>query len=362
MTAEITITRPDDWHVHFRDGAMMRACLPQTARVFGRAIAMPNLTPIVATTSDAAAYRDRLRAARPEGSGFEPLMTCYLTHDTDPNDVRRGFEEGVFTALKLYPAHATTNAEAGVTDLRRISRVLEMAETLGMLLLMHGEEVDPDIDIFDREAAFIDLRLGPLTQRFPGLKMVMEHLTTATAVDFVRAKYPQVAGTITPHHLQLTRTDILGAGLRPDFYCMPVAKTARDRAALRAAATSGEACYFLGSDSAPHPVARKLAAKGSAGIFSAPTALEIYAGIFEEEGALDRLEAFASLNGARHYGLPPNPDAITLRRESWTAPTEIAVQGPEERIPVYRGGDSLAWRVVDAERHDRRDGEGETPR
>ena len=347
MSERITITRPDDWHVHFRDGAMMEACLPQTARVFGRAIAMPNLTPAVATTDDAIAYRERLRAARPPGSTFEPLMTCYLTDASDPDDVERGFREGVFTALKLYPAHATTNAAHGVTDLRHIARVLERAEKIGLPLSMHGEEVDPDIDIFDREAAFIDLRLGPLTERYPGLKMILEHLTTAVAVDFVRAKFPQVAGTITAHHLELTRTDMLGQGMRPDLYCMPVAKTARDRRAIRAAATSGEPCYFLGSDSAPHPLAKKAAIPAAAGIFTAPTAIEIYAEVFDAEGALDRLEAFASLNGAGHYGVAPNSDTITLERAEWTAPKTIPVSGPDESVPVYRGGEALRWRVVD---------------
>jgi dihydroorotase len=342
----LTITRPDDWHVHFRDGAMMRACLPETARVFGRAIAMPNLNPFVATTADAVAYRERLWAARPQGSNFEPLMTCYLTDATDPNDIERGFRDGVFLGLKLYPAHATTNSAAGVTDLRHIDRVLERAEKIGMPLLMHGEEVDPEIDIFDREAVFIDRRLGPLTEKFPGLKMTLEHLTTAVAVDFVRAKAPQVGGTITAHHLELTRTDILGAGLRPDYYCMPVAKTARDRKAIRVAATSGEACYFLGSDSAPHALARKLAQPGAAGIFSAPTAMETYAKVFDEEGALDKLEAFASLNGAAHYGVEPNRDTITLERRPFRAPETVAVQGPEEQVPVYRGGETLAWQVV----------------
>ena len=351
MSDRLTLTRPNDWHVHFRDDAMIRAVVPETARVFGRAIAMPNLAAFVATTADALAYRERLRAARPSdpnaaGSDFEPMMTCYLTDDTDPDDVERGFREGVFLGLKLYPAHATTNSAAGVTDLRRLDRVLERAERIGMPLLMHGEEVDPAIDIFDREAAFIDRRLGPLTARFPGLKMTLEHLTTVTAVDFVRAKFPQVAGSITPHHLELTRTDMLGAGMRSDRYCMPVAKTARDRKALRQAATSGEPCYFLGSDSAPHALARKLASPAAAGIFSAPTALEVYAQVFDEEGALDRLEAFASLNGARHYGLRPNTGTVTLERSAWTAPETVAVQGPEERIPVYRGGETLAWRVV----------------
>lgn len=346
MSDRLTIVRPDDWHVHFRDGAMMRACLPHTARVFGRAIAMPNLTPAVATASDATAYRDRLRAARPPGSAFEPLTTCYLTDDTDPDDVQRGHEAGIFTALKLYPAHATTNAAAGVTDLRRISRVLERAERIGLPLSMHGEEVDPEIDIFDREAVFVDRRLGPLTASFPGLRMILEHLTTSVAVEFVRAKFPQVAGTITAHHLELTRTDMLGHGMRPDLYCMPVAKTGRDRRAVRAAAVSGEACYFLGSDSAPHPLLRKTAIPAAAGIFTAASALEIYAQVFEEEGALDKLEAFASLNGARHYGVAPNPDKITLERVEWTPPETIPVAGPEGRIPVYRGGETLRWRVA----------------
>ena len=346
MSERITITRPDDWHVHFRDGAMMAACLPETARVFGRAIAMPNLAPIVGTTDEAIAYRARLRAARPAGSAFEPLMTCYLTDATDPDDVEQGFREGVFTALKFYPAHATTNAAAGVTDLGHIARVLERAEKIGLPLSMHGEEVDPEIDIFDREAVFIDRRLGPLTERFPGLRMILEHLTTAVAVDFVRSKFPQVAGTITAHHLELTRTDMLGHGMRPDLYCMPVAKTARDRRAIRAAATSGEPCYFLGSDSAPHPLAKKTAIPAAAGIFTAPTAIEIYAGVFDAEGALDRLEAFASLNGARHYGVAPNPDTVTLERADWTAPQTIAVAGSDARVPVYRGGETLQWHLI----------------
>jgi dihydroorotase len=346
VTARITIRRPDDWHVHFRDGAMMKACLPETARAFGRAIAMPNLTPPVRSTAEAVAYRERLRAARPAGSSFEPLMTCYLTHDTDPDDVERGFREGVFAALKLYPAHATTNAAEGVTDLGKLDRVFERAEKIGLPLSMHGEEVDPAVDIFDRETVFIDRRLGPLTEKFPGLKMILEHLTTAVAVDFVRAKFPQVAGTITAHHLELTRTDMLGHGMRPDFYCMPVAKTERDRRAIVAAAVSGEPCYFLGSDSAPHPLARKRSIPAAAGIFTAPTAIEVYADVFDREGALDKLEAFASLNGPRHYGMAPNEGTITLERSAWAPPETLSVDGPEECIPVYRGGERLNWRLV----------------
>jgi dihydroorotase len=346
MTERLTITRPDDWHIHLRDGAMLRACLPHTARVFGRAIAMPNLARSVATIADAVAYRERILAAVPDGMRFTPLMTCYLTHDTDPDEVERGFREGVFTGVKLYPAHATTNSAAGVTDLSKVTRVLARMESIGMPLLMHGEEVDPAIDIFDREAVFIDRRLGPLARSFPGLRMIMEHLTTKVAVDFVRAMAPQIAGTITPHHLEYTRNDWIGGGLKPFLYCQPVIKTEADRKALRAAATSGEACYLLGTDSAPHPVASKFAKSASSGVFAAPTAIESYARVFDEEGALDRLEAFASLNGPKHYRLPPNADTITLERTAWTAPEEIAVEGPERAVPVYRGGETMTWRVA----------------
>ena len=248
----ITIRKPDDWHLHLRDGAMLKAVLPYTANNFGRAIVMPNLIPPVATTADAIAYRDRIRAALPPGSTFTPLMTCYLRDETDPDDVEKGFRDGVFTGVKLYPAHATTNSAAGVTDLKHVYRVLERMEKIDMPFLMHGEEVDHDIDIFDREAVFIERKLIPLTKRFPGLRMILEHLSSKDGVDFVRSAAPQVGGTITPYHLVLTRTDWLGWGLKPYMYVMPVIKTARDREALRKAATSGEACYFLGTDSAPH--------------------------------------------------------------------------------------------------------------
>src|SRR5579863_440289 len=312
MTTRITIRKPDDWHLHVRDGAMLKACLPFTARHFGRAILMPNLVPPVVTAADAVAYRERVLAARPPGSKFKPLMTCYLTDDTDPDDVERGFREGVFTGVKLYPANATTNSAAGVTDYRNITPVLERMEKIGMPFLMHGEEVGPDIDIFDREAAFIDRRLSKWVKEFPGLRMTMEHLSSKDAVDFVNSAAPQVGGTITPYHLSLTRTDWLGAGLKPMMYAMPVVKSAQDRVALRKAATSGAAAFFLGTDSAPHPLARKLAANGVPGIFNAPVALATYAEVFEEEGALDKLEAFASLNGPRHYRLLPNEDRIVL--------------------------------------------------
>jgi len=347
MTQRITIRKPDDWHLHVRDGAMLKAVLPITARHFGRAILMPNLVPPVTTSAEAIAYRQRVMAALPAGSTFKPLMTCYLTDDTDPDDVERGFREGVFTGVKLYPAHATTNSAHGVTDHRKIMRVLERMEKIDMPFLMHGEDVDPKVDIFDREASFIDRYLSKWVRQFPGLRMILEHLSTKTAVDFVRSAAPQVGGTITPYHMVLTRTDVLGWGLRPYFYCMPVIKTEPDRLALRQAATSGEACYFLGTDSAPHPVSRKLAVNGVPGVFNAPVALATYARVFEEEGALDKLEAFASLNGPRHYRLPPNEGTITLEKSSWTAPEEVEVEGPDERALVYRGGETIDWQVVE---------------
>jgi len=347
MTDRITIRRPDDWHVHVRDGAMMRAVLPYTARVFGRAVIMPNLSPPVATRADAAAYRARVLAALPEGSTFEPLMTCYLRDATEADDVERGFREGIFAAVKLYPVNATTNAAAGVSDIAKVRGVLARLEKIGMPLLIHGEEVAADVDVFDREAVFVERRLTPLLRDFPGLKVVLEHLSSKIAVDFVRAQAPQLAGTVTLHHMELNRTDWLGAGLRPGAYCMPVIKTESDRKAVRAAATSGEACFFLGTDSAPHPVARKFAPVAAAGVFTAPVAIESYAKVFADDGRLDRLEAFASLNGPAHYGFAPNEGTITLERSTWTAPEAVAVDGPDERIPVYRGGETIEWRVVD---------------
>jgi dihydroorotase len=347
MSDRITIRRPDDWHLHIRDGAMMRAALPWTARHFGRAILMPNLLPPVSTTADGIAYRDRVMKALPEGSRFQPLITCYLRDETDPDDVERGFREGVFTAVKLYPANATTNSAAGVADLAKVRRVFARLEKIGMMLLIHGEEVDPAVDVFDREAVFIERRLAPLLKDFPGLKVVLEHLSSKIGVDFVRESAPQLGGTITPYHMELNRTDWLGAGNRPYMYCMPVIKREEDRIALREAATSGDACFFLGTDSAPHAMAKKLAVVGAAGLFNAPVAIETYTKIFADDGKLDKLEAFASLNGPKHYGLPVNVDTITLERSPWTAPEEILVEGPEERALVYRGGETIAWKVVD---------------
>ena len=346
MPDRLTIRKPDDWHLHVRDNEMLRAVLPFTARHFGRAILMPNLVPPVRTTADAIAYRERVMQALPPGSTFKPLLTCYLTDDTDPDDVERGFREGVFTGVKLYPAHATTYSAFGVTDFSKIRRVLARMEKIGMRFLMHGEVTDHDVDIFDREKVFIEKRLTPWTKEFPGLRMILEHLSSKEGADFVRAAAPQVGGTITPYHLELTRTDWLGHGNRPYMYCMPVIKTAKDRTALRKAATSGQACYFLGTDSAPHPVAKKLAVVGIPGIFNAPVAMAIYAKVFEEENALDKLEAFASLYGPKHYGLPPNEETITLERKPWVAPEDVKVDGPDERALIHLGGETLQWQVI----------------
>jgi dihydroorotase len=307
---------------------------------------MPNLVPPVRTTAEGVAYRERAMAALPAGSKFKPLMTLYLTDDTDPDDVERGFRDGVFTGVKLYPAHATTNSAFGVTDYSKVMRVLDRMEKIDMPFLMHGETVAPDVDIFDREKAFIDRTLSKWTKQFPGLRMILEHLSSKDGVDFVKSAAPQVGGTITPYHMILTRTDWLGAGLKPYMYVMPVIKTERDRLALRKAATSGEACYFLGTDSAPHPYSKKVAVNGIPGMFNAPVAIETYAQIFEEEGALDKLEAFASLNGPKHYHLPPNDETITLEKTPWTAPEEVKVPGPDERALIYRGGETISWKVV----------------
>ncbi len=347
MTTRITIKRPDDWHLHIRDHDMMRACLPYTARVFGRAICMPNLIPPVRTMADGVAYRERILAALPKGSKFKPLITCYLTDDTDPDDVERGHREGVFTAVKMYPANATTNSAAGVTDYAKIERVLARMEKIGMRFLIHCEEVRPDVDVFDREARFIEDRLIPMTRKFPGLRIVHEHLSSKFGVDYVRSAAPQVGASITPYHLELNRTDWLGHGNRPYMYVAPVIKREADRLALRDAATSGEACFFLGTDSAPHPIARKLAQVGIPGIFNAPCAMETYAKVFEEEGKLDKLEAFASLNGPKHYGLHPNADTITLEKRSWTVPVAMKVEGLDELAMIYKGGETIAWQVVE---------------
>ena len=338
MPDTLTIRRPDDWHVHLRDGDMLRAVTPYTARQFARAIVMPNLVPPVTSVAAASAYRDRILAAVP-GMDFTPLMTCYLTDEADPDELARGHATGVFTAAKLYPAGATTNSAYGVSDIRNIHRALDAMQRIGMPLLVHGEVTDPAIDIFDREAVFIDRILQPLLRGFPALRIVMEHITTAEAAAVVRDAGPNLAATITPQHLHLNRNAIFAGGLRPHAYCLPVLKRERHRLALRAAATSGSPKYFLGTDSAPHALDAKESACGCAGIFNAPHALESYAAVFDEEGALGRLEAFASENGARFYGLPLNTGSVTLERADTPVPDRIG-----DLVP-FHAGETLGWRL-----------------
>jgi dihydroorotase len=340
----ITLRRPDDWHVHLRDGAMLRAVLPFTARQFARAIVMPNLVPPVTSVAAAGAYRERVRAALPAGVDFTPLMTCYLTDHTDPAEVARGFEEGVFAAVKLYPAHATTHSAQGITDIERVMLVLERMAAIAMPLLIHGEVTDPDVDIFDREAVFIDRVLDPLHRRMPELRIVLEHVTTEEAAAYVASGGENIAATITAHHLMINRNAIFAGGIRPHLYCLPIAKREKHRRALRRAATSGNPAFFLGTDSAPHAVPTKEAACGCAGIFTAVCALELYAEAFEEEGALDRLEAFASLNGPAFYRLPINQRRITLRRDMWTVPERVG-EG-ELAVAPFRAGERLRWRLA----------------
>ena len=345
MTDAITIRQPDDWHVHLRDGAMLRTVLPYTARQFARAIVMPNLVPPVATIVAARAYRERILAALPDGADFTPLLTCYLTDATDPDEVARGFADGAFAAVKLYPAHATTNSAHGVTDLDRLMPVFERMAAIGTPLLIHGEVTDPDIDIFDRETVFIERVLERLRRRLPELRIVLEHITTAEAVAYVAAGGPNLAATITAHHLVINRNAIFEGGIRPHLYCLPIAKREEHRRALHRAATSGSPAFFLGTDSAPHARPTKETACGCAGIFTAPAALEIYAEVFEEEGALDRFEAFASLNGPAFNRLPANGARVTLRRDEWAVPQRIG-EGEEAVVP-FRAGERVRWRLAD---------------
>ncbi|MGB3167383.1 MAG: dihydroorotase [Alteraurantiacibacter sp.] len=344
MTDSLTIRRPDDWHVHLRDGAMLEGVARHTARQFARAIVMPNLAPPVTDMAAAAAYRERIMSAVPEGMAFEPLMTCYLTDNTDPADVRRGFAEGVFTAAKLYPAGATTNSDSGVTDVANIRAVLETMAQIGMVLCVHGEVTSADIDVFDREAVFIERVLAPLVEELPELKVVFEHITTSDAVGFVENAGPNVAATITPQHLHFNRNAMLVGGIRPHAYCLPVAKREAHRLALRKAATSGSAKVFLGTDSAPHAREAKENACGCAGIFNAPFALESYLTVFDEEGALDRFEGFASLHGPAFYGLSVNEETVTLERAECAVPDTVAA-GEAELIP-FHAGETLGWRYV----------------
>jgi dihydroorotase len=342
----LTIRRPDDWHVHLRDGAMLAGVLPYTAAQFARAIIMPNLVPPVTSVAMARAYRDRILAARPTGSDFEPLMTCYLQDATAPDEIERGYAEGVWVAAKLYPAGATTNSHAGVTDLVGIAPVLERMERIGMKLLVHGETTDPEVDIFDREAVFMETQLAPLLARHPGLKVVVEHATTAETLELVRAHAGRAAATITPHHLVINRTSLFQGGFRPHLYCLPVAKRERHRLALRKAATSGERCFFIGTDTAPHPRRMKERDCCSAGAFVGATALQTYVQVFDEEGALDRFEAFASENGASFYGLPLNTGTLTLVRRPARVPDAVPVA--DDEVVVFRGGEALPWSIDEA--------------
>jgi dihydroorotase len=341
MTDALTITRPDDWHLHLRDGAAMAAVLPHTARQFGRAIVMPNLKPPVTTTALAMAYRDRIFAALPPGLDFEPLMTLYLTDATPPDEIRRAKDGGI-VALKLYPAGATTHSDAGVTDTRKTYDTLEAMQREGLLLLVHGEVTDPGVDIFDREAVFIDRVMVPLRRDFPELKVVFEHITTKEAAQYVADAGAHTAATITAHHLLYNRNAIFLGGLRPHYYCLPVLKRETHRQALVAAATSGSDRFFLGTDSAPHAAALKEASVCGAGCFTALSALELYAEVFDTAGALDKLEGFASRHGAAFYGLPRNRGTVTLQREAWTLPESLPFG--DATLKPLRGGERLGWR------------------
>jgi dihydroorotase len=340
----ITITRPDDWHLHLRDGPAMASVLGDTARRFARAIVMPNLRPPVTTTQQALHYRDRILGALPDGAEFEPLMTLYLTDDTPPEEVSRAKLSGRVHGVKLYPKGATTHSEAGVTRISRCFHVLERMQEIGLPLLVHGESTDPVVDVFDREKAYVEEELGPLLQRFSGLKVVLEHVTTRDAVQFVEVTGPNVAATITAHHLLLNRNALFLGGIRPHHYCLPVLKREEHREALVEAATSGNPKFFLGTDSAPHARGAKEAACGCAGMYTAHAALEFYATVFEEVGALDKLEAFASRFGCEFYGLPPNKGTVTLVRESWTVPRTVPF-GTEEVVPL-RAGETVSWKLA----------------
>lgn len=343
MTKTLTIRRPDDWHLHLRDGDMLRAVLPHTSAHFARAIIMPNLVPPVVTMADASAYRDRIVAALPEGSGFTPLMTLYLTENTDPADVAAAHAAGLIHAVKLYPAGATTNSASGVSNFDNVAQTLEKMAEIGLPLCTHGEVTDVDVDIFDREAVFIDRVLDPIRRKHPDLRVIMEHITTADAVDYVKSQPQNLAATITTHHLVINRNHILAGGIKPHYYCLPVAKRETHRLALRAATTSGDARFFLGTDSAPHTDANKLLPCGCAGCFTATNTISILAEVFEQDGALEHLEAFTSRNGPTYYGLPVNEDTLTLTRQAPDYPTHIDT--PDGPVTVFDPDMPLNWSI-----------------
>jgi dihydroorotase len=340
----ITIARPDDWHLHLRDGATLTSVLPHSARQFGRAIVMPNLKPPVTTTAAAEAYRGRILAALPTGMKFEPLMTLYLTNNTPPDEILRAQESGIVHAVKLYPAGATTNSDAGVTDLSNCYKTLEMMQEVGMPFLVHGEVTDAEIDLFDREAVFIERVMRPLRRDFPALNIVFEHITTKDAAQYVAEAEGPIAATITAHHLLYNRNDIFKGGIRPHYYCLPVLKREEHRLALVTAATSGDERFFLGTDSAPHAQGAKEAACGCAGCYTALHAMELYAEAFERAGALDKLEAFASFNGPAFYNLPRNTDTITLKREQWTLPETLPMA--DQQVVPLNAGETINWKMV----------------
>lgn len=344
MPQSITIARPDDWHLHLRDGAGLASVLPHSARQFARAIVMPNLKPPVTTTAAAGAYRDRILAALPEGMSFEPLMTLYLTDNTDPDEIRRAADSGFIHAVKLYPAGATTNSDAGVTDLKKCYKTLEAMQEVGMPLLVHGEVTDNDIDLFDREAVFIERVMRPLRRDMPVLKVVFEHITTKDAAQYVAEAEGPIGATITAHHLLYNRNEIFRGGIRPHYYCLPVLKREEHRLALVTAATSGDERFFLGTDSAPHAVHTKYAACGCAGCYTALHAMEMYTEAFAQAGALDKLEAFASLNGPAFYDLPVNEGTITLKREEWTLPETVPF-GEHQLVPL-NAGETIRWKMA----------------
>ena len=344
MTTQITLTRPDDWHLHLRDGAALQAVLPDTARQFTRAIVMPNLRPPVTTTELAIAYRERILAALPKDSNFEPLMTLYLTDNTSADEIKRAKVSGIIHGVKLYPAGATTNSDAGVSDLAKCTNALEAMQDVGLPLLVHAEVTDTDVDVFDRESVFINRHMTPLLKNFPALKVIFEHITTKDAADFVASAPSNVAATITAHHLLMNRNDMFNGGIQPHHYCLPILKRESHRLALVKAATSGNAKFFLGTDSAPHAKSAKEAACGCAGMYTAHAAIELYAEAFEAANALDKLEAFASFYGADFYGLPRNTEQITLQKSSWTVPNELPL-GNESLVPL-RAGQQVHWKLL----------------
>ena len=346
MTRTLTIRRPDDWHLHLRDGAMLRAVLPETSRDFARAIIMPNLVPPVVTSADAVAYRNRIMDALPQGADFKPLMTLYLTEDTDPADVRAAAQSGLITAIKLYPAGATTNSASGVSNFDKVRPVLETMAEIGLPLCFHGEVTDPTVDIFDREAVFLETKLDPIRRATPGLKVTLEHITTKDGIDYVAGASGEIAGTITTHHLMINRNHLLAGGIRPHYYCLPVVKRATHQEALRKAATSGNPRFFLGTDSAPHLDGAKESACGCAGCFTATNTMACIAHVFEEENALDKLEAFTSLNGPAHYGLPANDATLTLTKGDTPTPYPSHIDTPDGRVTVFDPGHPLMWRVT----------------